>query len=58
MIAGLTAGFSRGLPLEETFRLGVACATASVMSEGTGLIDRPACEALLSRVAVESLPAN
>ena len=57
MIAGLTAGFSRGLPLNETFRLGVACATASVMSEGTGLIDRETCDALLNRVVIEAYSA-
>ncbi|MBR3504870.1 MAG: 1-phosphofructokinase [Clostridia bacterium] len=52
MIAGLTAGLRRGLPLMETFRLGVACATASVMSEGTGLIDRADVDALLPRVQI------
>ena len=52
MIAGLAAGLHRGLPLEETFRLAVACATASVMSEGTGLIDRPTVQSLLPRVKI------
>lgn len=56
MIAGLTAGLRRALPLEETFRLAVACATASVMSEGTGLIDRESVLSLIPRVAVTRLP--
>ena len=52
MIAGLVAGLRRRLPLADTFRLGVACATASVMSEGTGLIDRDTVESLLPRVQI------
>ena len=52
MIAGLVAGLHRGLPLKDTFRLGVACASASVMSEGTGLIDRATVDALLPRVQI------
>ncbi len=55
MIAGLTAGFARGLPLDEAFRLGVACATAGVMSEGTGLIDRQTCAGMLDRVEIRRL---
>ena len=58
MIAGLVSGLSRGLTLEETFRLGVACATASVMSEGTGLIENTAVQALLPLVKIEILPTE
>ena len=55
MIAGLVAGFSRDLPLEEIFRLGVACATASVMSEGTGLIEEKTVQAILPRVNIKAI---
>ncbi|MBO4299670.1 MAG: 1-phosphofructokinase [Clostridia bacterium] len=58
MIAGLVSGLSRGLTLEQTFRLGVACATASVMSEGTGLIENTAVQALLPLVKIEILPTE
>ena len=53
MIAGFAAGLRRGYALEEMFRLGVACATASVMSEGTGLIMKETADALLGRVVIK-----
>lgn len=39
MLAGLLTGFSRGEALERAFRMGVAAASASVVSEGTRLVD-------------------
>ena len=55
MIAGLTAGCMAELPLSEIFVKGVACATASVMTEGTQLIDKPTYKSLLSKVEVKSI---
>ena len=55
MVAALTAGLRRGLSMEDTFRLGVACATASVMSEGTGLIDPKTARSLLTQVHIERI---
>lgn len=55
MCAGLCAGLARGGSLEEIFRLGMACAGAAVMSEGTRPIERAECEKLLSRVQIRRL---
>lgn len=55
MIAGLTAGCLKGLPLREIFINGVTCATASVMTEGTQLIDKPTYDSLLSKVEINSI---
>ncbi len=55
MIAGFTAGFLAELPLEEIFRKGVACATASVMTEGTLLIDKAVYRSLLDKVEIRAL---
>ena len=55
MLAGLAAGLRRGLPLCEAFRLSVACAAASVTSEGTGLICRETVEALLPQVRIDPI---
>lgn len=55
MCAGLCAGIARGGSLEEIFRLGMACAGAAVMSEGTRPIERAECEKLLPRVEIRRL---
>ncbi len=55
MIAGFTAGCLAEQSLEETFIRGVACATASVMSEGTQLIDKAVYKSLLEKVNVQRL---
>jgi fructose-1-phosphate kinase PfkB-like protein len=55
MIAGLTAGCLAELPLSEIFVKGVACATASVMTEGTQLIDKPTYKSLLPQVEIKSI---
>lgn len=55
MIAGFTAGCLAELPLDEVFRKGVACATASVMTEGTQLIDKAVYRSLLDKVEISSI---
>ena len=55
MIAGFTAGCLADLPLEEVFRKGVACATASVMTEGTLLVDKAVYRSLLDRIEIRSI---
>lgn len=55
MIAGYTAGFLAELPLDEVFRKGVACATASVMTEGTLLIDKAVYRSLLDKIEIQSI---
>lgn len=55
MIAGYTAGFLAELPLDEVFRKGVACATASVMTEGTKLIDKAVYKSLLDKIEIQSI---
>ena len=55
MIAGYTAGFLADLPLKEVFRMGVACATASVMTEGTLLIDKAVYKSLLDKIEIQSI---
>ena len=41
MVAGMLLGLESGLPLDEVFRHGVAAASSSVTTAGTGLIDGP-----------------
>ena len=53
MIAGLTAGLCRSRPLDEIFRMGMASATASIMSEGTQLVNKNVYLSLLDRVQIE-----
>lgn len=55
MCAGLSAGIVRGEPLDVIFRLGMACAGAAVMSEGTRPIEATECSRLLDRVAIRRL---
>lgn len=51
MVAGYLRAFGMGLPLADTFVHAVAAASASVMTEGTQLIDARAYEELLERVS-------
>jgi len=53
MVSGLLHGLTQGNDLSETFRRGVACATASVMTEGTQLVDADQYRALLTKVEME-----
>lgn len=55
MIAGFAAGCLAELPLEETFVKAVACATASVMTEGTQLIDKAVYKTLLDKIEIQFL---
>ena len=55
MIAGLAAGFARGLSMTETFRLGVAAATARCMTPPEQLIRAEDCAALAAQVEVRTL---
>lgn len=55
MVAGLLLGLSRGLTLEETFRLGVAAATSSVTTEGTKLIDVEKFRELIPQILIEKV---
>lgn len=55
MVAGFCKAIEMQLPLCEMFRYGVAAATASVMTEGTQLIDRDKFERLLNMVILEKL---
>jgi len=55
MVAGFCKAIESNLPLIEMFRYGVAAATASVMTEGTQLIDRGHFENLLKMVVIKKL---
>jgi fructose-1-phosphate kinase PfkB-like protein len=55
MVAGYLKAFRENLPLRDAFVSGVAAASASVMTEGTRLIDAAAYRELLSRVRPERL---
>ena len=46
---------TRGLDLEHTLRIGVACGAANAQGEETGFVERQAVEALLPRVRVQRL---
>ncbi len=53
MVAGMLSGMLRELGGDEVLRRGAACATASVLKEGTGLADRAKIKELLSQITVE-----
>ncbi len=55
MVAGLVAGFMGENDIEETFRMGVACATARCMTEGNRIMDRTVYKALLDMVSIERI---
>lgn len=55
MVAGMACGFMGDNSLEETFRMGVACATARCMTEGHRVIDRTVYKALLPMVEIQKL---
>jgi 1-phosphofructokinase family hexose kinase len=55
-LAGFVLALSRGKPLEEAGRLGVAAGTAAVIHEGTQLCRREDVEGLLPRVTAETQP--
>jgi 6-phosphofructokinase 2 len=49
-VGGMTLGLSRGLPVDEAFRWGIASGTAALLSSGTGLCKRENAEQLFSQV--------
>ena len=51
--AGLAAGFMADCDLEQTFRMGVACASARCVTEGYKTIDRTIYKAFLDMVRIE-----
>ena len=55
MVAGLTAGFLAENPLEEVFRMGVACATAMCMTEGSKTFEKSSYKKALEMVKVQRL---
>lgn len=55
LLAGMAVGMVRGMDLQQTLRLGVACGAANAQGEETGFVERQAVEALLSRVRVQRL---
>jgi len=52
LVGGFLVGWARGLTGLESFRLGVACGTASAMTPGTELCHRADVERLCPRVAI------
>ena len=55
MIGGVLMGLSRGEPLSDSFRYGVAAGAASVMTDGTQLLRKNDFEALLPKVTVQEV---
>lgn len=55
MVAGLIAGFMAENDLEETFRMGMACATARCMTEGYHIVDRTLYRAVMEMVEIERI---
>ncbi|WP_266160534.1 1-phosphofructokinase family hexose kinase [Dyella silvatica] len=55
LLAGIAVGIKRGMSLEQTLRLGVACGAATALAEETGFVERRTVEALLPRVRVQRL---
>ena len=55
MVAGLVSGCMGEYDLEDTFRMGVACATARCMTEGHKVVDKTIYKALLDMVRIEKL---
>ncbi len=55
MVAGMLLALDQELPLEEVFRYGVAAASSSVTTEGTGLIDEPLFRQLLPVVNLKAV---
>ncbi|MBR1560289.1 MAG: 1-phosphofructokinase [Clostridia bacterium] len=55
MVAGLVAGFMAEKPLCDTFRMGMACATARCMTEGYRIVDKTVYKALMDMVEIEEI---
>jgi tagatose 6-phosphate kinase len=55
LLAGMAVGSVRGLALEKTLQLGVACGAANTVAEETGFVERQVVERLLAQVRVRRL---
>jgi 1-phosphofructokinase family hexose kinase len=55
MVAGMVSGLVQEKPLEEIFRLGLACSVSAIMNRGPGLAEPETLEDALQAVAVEKL---
>ena len=55
MVAGLIYGFMRDDTPESALRWGMGCGNASVMTEGTRLIDTDALPGLMEQVSLERI---
>ena len=55
MVAALVAGFMAENDLEETFRMGMACATARCMTEGYRIVDKTLYRAVMDMVKIERI---
>lgn len=58
LVAGIVFGLSRGKPVRESVRLGLAAATASVMTPGTGLCRLEDVERLAGAIRSSELDAE
>ena len=55
LVGGFLVGWAKGLTLLESFRLGVACGTASAMSRGTELCHRIDVQRIRPRVTIRQV---
>lgn len=55
MVAGMISGLLAEASLEDVLRRGVACAAASVMAEGTRLMDKATFKTLLGQIKIEGV---
>jgi 1-phosphofructokinase len=56
MLAGMLLGLEHREKLEDVLRFGVAAATSSVATDGTGLTDRTLFETFVSKVEIRKIP--
>ncbi len=55
LLAGMTVGIARGMALEESLRLGVACGAANALAEETGYAVRASVNALSPQVRLQRI---
>ena len=55
LVAGFCKGMLEGRDLEGCFKMGIAAATACVMSSGTGLLDEDSFNLMLARVQIKEI---
>lgn len=55
LLAGMAVGTVRGMTLEKTLQLGVACGAANAVAEETGFVERQVVEQWLAQVRVRRL---